>query len=239
MRYLARLSVAVSGAVLWCLSLCSSPTSAAVIVVPNQYATQTTSSDTNFPFNKMEARTQQLYSATEFSSLGSPEWITELKFRPHWESGFPFSVVLDDVQINLSTTIRTPSTMSNIFGDNIGADETTVFSGILSLSSSFVGPPPMEFDIVVPLQTPFLYDPTVGDLLLDVSVFSGTTSMSELSVVTDSPAVSRVISSDVDALGGPLVETGHSAVTQFITIPEPATLFLVITGGLLVMRRRR
>ena len=66
----------------------------------------------------------------------------------------------------------------------------------------------------------------------------GTTSMSEISVATDSPTVSRVVSSDVESQGGDVVETGHGAVTQFIAIAGPATLYVLVLGALFLTRRR-
>ena len=48
---------------------------------------------------------------------------------------------------------------------------TTVFSGNLTLSSAASAAVPRPFDIVIPLQTPFSFNPAGGlNLLLDVTI---------------------------------------------------------------------
>ncbi|NIP17252.1 MAG: hypothetical protein GWM87_03150, partial [Xanthomonadales bacterium] len=61
-----------------------------------------------------------------------------------------------------------PGSLSLTFADNIGSDNTVVFSGPLTLTSADIGGPPRDFDIIINLQTPFFYDPGDGNLLLDV-----------------------------------------------------------------------
>ena len=62
-----------------------------------------------------------------------------------------------------------------MFADNIGTNVTTVFSGSLPLSSQYAGPAggPKAFDMVVNFTTPFVYNPSSGNLLLDIQDFSG------------------------------------------------------------------
>src|SRR6266404_326543 len=103
--------------------------------------------------------------------------ITELRFRPDRFYGQAFTTTVASIQFNLSTTTRDPEALSNTFANNTGGDETVVFSGPLTISSQFSGPAggPKDFDIAVPLTTPFLYNPAVGSLLLDIRNFSGST----------------------------------------------------------------
>ena len=70
----------------------------------------------------------------------------------------------------MSTTAARANNLSATFADNVGASETVVFRGPITLSSRFVGPPsgPKEFDIIIPLQTPFTYDPAAGNLLVEI-----------------------------------------------------------------------
>src|SRR6185369_12646824 len=64
---------------------------------------------------------------------------------------------------------------SGTFAQNVGTNDTVVFSGAIQLSSQFTGPAggPKAFDMVVPLTTPFLFDPAQGNLLVDVRNYSG------------------------------------------------------------------
>jgi len=102
-------------------------------------------------------------------------WITQIALRPDAPSGAAFSETLPSVAIYLSTTNRPYNNLSKTFATNIGTDVTNVYTGALRLSSAFSGPDagPKDFDIVITLQTPFWYDPSAGNLLLDVANYSG------------------------------------------------------------------
>ena len=59
--------------------------------------------------------------------------------------------------------------MSETFANNIGTDNTLVFSGPRSVTSpGCAGPSPCPFDVVIPLSTPFFYNPALGSLLVDL-----------------------------------------------------------------------
>jgi hypothetical protein len=143
------------------------------ITTPGAVATTEGNFDNLYPFNGAPIRYQQVVSATEFS--GGAGWINQIVLRPDASSGAAFSETLTNVQINLSTTKTPINGMSKTFAKNVGSDETIVWQGALPLSSAFSGPGggPMAFDIVINLQTPFFYDSTQGNLLLDVRNFSG------------------------------------------------------------------
>jgi hypothetical protein len=171
---------------------------AASVTTPGAVKTTEGNSDNLYPFNGEPIRYQQIVGATEFG--GGAGWISQILLRPDAASGAAFSETLTNVQINLSTTKIPPNGMSKTFAKNIGNDETIVYQGTLPLSSSFTGPAggPMAFDIVIPLQTPFFYDSTQGNLLIDVRNFSGgrTTQMD----AQDAPdTTARIWSLDVNA----------------------------------------
>jgi hypothetical protein len=119
-----------------------------------------------------------------------------------------------------------------------------VFSGSLSLSSSFTGPVggPKAFDIVTTLETPFLYDPSGGNLLLDVRNFSNTTTTQFDAHNAAGDSISRVYyANDANAA---TADSGNSAglIAQFTFIPEPGTLPLVglsVMGLLALVRRKK
>lgn len=198
--------------------------SSSVVVVPNTLATVEGSGNNVIPFDLAccfvgagPTRYQQVYSASQFSGAGL---ITQIAFRPDAFFAAPFSATLASVQINLSTTSKAVDGLDVTFANNVGSDDTIVHSGQLALSSSLTGPAggPKAFDIVIPLQTPFSYDPGKGNLLLDVRNLSGeslagaTTIAFDAEVVSGDP-ISRLASNSVnDPTGGP--DTA-GLVTQF------------------------
>jgi hypothetical protein len=116
-------------------------------------------------------RIQLAYGSAQFPTGALA--ITELRFRPDYSYGEAFSTVLQNLEIRLSTTTRAPDGLHTAFTENVGEDETVGFSGPLQISSAFAGPPtgPKVFDIVIPLTTPFVYTPAVGNLLVDIFNF--------------------------------------------------------------------
>lgn len=150
------------------------------LVVPQANETVEGDSNNGFPFHLDNEffsidsmRYQQLYDAAQFAGVSAPVWITELRFRPNGSISETFSSTLPDIRINLSTTTASPDALSKTFAANIGSDDTVVFDGSLELSSNLTGDGPYDFDIVIPLTTPFPYDPAQGNLLLDVRNFGG------------------------------------------------------------------
>jgi hypothetical protein len=140
-----------------------------VVVGPN-YTAYSTTPDASATFAEVH-RMQQVYQALQFPT--GPILIKELRWRPSGTYGASFAVTLSNVVIHLSTTATSADSLSTTFASNVGADDTTVYSGPLSISSAFTGPSvgPKDMDIVIKLQTPFLYDPANGNLLTDIKVF--------------------------------------------------------------------
>lgn len=118
-------------------------------------------------------RLQEAYAASMFPT--QKLLITEIRWRPSAPAGKAFTNIISDFQLNLSTFDGAPAQLSTTFANNVGADDTIAYSGPLALSSQFTGPVggPKDFDIIVPLMTPFLYDPSKGSLLVDIRNFSG------------------------------------------------------------------
>ncbi len=208
------------------------------------------------PFNTgtlPSERYQQVYAASDFGSLDAL-LITALAFRPEHSNQTPFSVTLPDIQINLSTTTRQPDDLSPLFLSNLGADDAVVFArGSLLLSSAAIGPyqGPKDFDVLINLQNPFIYDPAKGNLLLDVRNFQGGNLGFSLDAeATDGDGVSRVWTNG-DIPGGVDSPVGTTAantlstlglVTRFTVTPaaavvpdEPSTFVLLVMGMLTLL----
>ncbi len=162
------------------------------------------------PYGIASARYQQVYAGGGFPQV--PMLIDAIAFRPDGLSGAPFNSTLPDVQINLSTTSRTVNNLSLAFADNVGANEAVVHSGPLALSSAWTGPAggPKNFDIVVPLATPYLYDPRAGSLLLDIRNFGGgaATQLDAFDLPNDS--VARVGTTTIDGVDSTHADMGNT-----------------------------
>ena len=168
-------------------------------------------------------RYQQVYAATDFGSLSEPHLITRISFRPDATLGSAFASTLPDIQINFSTTTKAPDQLSSTFSNNVGADDTVVYNrGSLTLASAFTGAAggPKAFDINIDLTTPFLYNPTAGNLLLDVRNFGGgtTTFFDAQSTIGDPVSRSYSVAAGVNSTTANGVDS-VGLVTQFTLTP--------------------
>ena len=196
---------------------------AQTVVSPNSLATTAGAASNLFPFspssiqNVRSLRYQQVYNAGEFSALAGPFVIRQIAFRPNYSSGNAFMGNIASIQINLSTTAKAADQLSPRFSENIGADETIVYSlGPLALSSSDTDlGNAYAFDIVITLTQPFTYDPANGNLLLDVQNFSGSYATPLDAQKSPTDGVSRVYATDVNAATGTADTLGLT--TQFLS----------------------
>jgi hypothetical protein len=220
---------------------------AADAIVPISLAAVEGNASTVFPFvTAGSMRYQQVYAASEFGPTSI--WIDAILFRPDSGAGQPFFSTFPSVQVNLSTTSAGLDGLSSTFAANVGADNTMVRSGPVTLSSvDVVGPGNTRaFDIIIPFTTSFLYNPTLGNLLLDVRVGTSFASVNPLdahSVVGDS--ISRTYAFDMNALVGNVNDTS-GLVTKFQThavsaVPDAAAslpLLVMGVGSVLFAARR-
>jgi hypothetical protein len=214
------------------------------IVAPNANTSAEGSDQNPLPF-ATTGHIQQLFSSSQFSSLGGPQLITQIAFRPDATLGQAFSVTRN-TEITLSTTTRPIGGLSTTFSQNIGSNVTPVFSGVLAISSAFAGPAtgPKDFDIVVNFITPFLYDPSAGNLLMDVKNFGGSGGNTGSFDAASNGTLSRLRSSDVNSLTGDIAADG--LVTRFttasISVPDSSdsvALLVLSMAGLVALRRYR
>jgi len=208
------------------------------IVVPNSARTTEGNGNNAYPFNigGPSQRYQQVYAASQFGGLpAGGGLITQIVFRPDATFGMAFTSTLPDIQIDLSTTSAADDGLSGTYANNVGADDSIVFArGPLTLSSAFTGPPngPKDFDIIITLTHPFLYNPALGNLLLDVRNFGGGTTTQFDAVSTTGDGVSRVFNQNVNGTTGTTDTIG--LVTGFVIVPEPGTAMLLVGGGTLL-----
>lgn len=215
---------------------------ATVIVAPNANATTEGISNNLIPFDlgTTGLRYQQRTSASEFGVLSDPSHITATAFRRDASFTRPtFDFNYSSITLGLSTLT---TSLTNNFAANRGSDFTVVYSGSLNVSvpgvTSGIGPNP--FDFVISFQTPFLYDPSQGDLLWEFQNFGTFSDISQLIldyIPSTTPILDRLWASSPTATTGALQSSG--LVTRF-TIPEPTSLAMVGLGlACLSFQRRR
>jgi hypothetical protein len=142
------------------------------VVVPN--AAETVEGDAFTAAFAVPIRQQEVYVASQFPGLGGE--IRELRYRPDVDWGSlmgAFKANISRIQFRLSTTTRGPGDLSFVFDQNTGSDAIIVYDGPWNLETQYDGPArgPKNFDIVLKLQKPFFYDPTKGNLLIEVRCF--------------------------------------------------------------------
>jgi hypothetical protein len=211
-------------------------------------------------------RYQQVYGTDAFNSTGGPIYINSLTFFAAKSyfipiPGFPGggmtiplspqsqSIASGDYTIRLSTTDSAVDGLVTSFNSNWGDDVDVFFSGSLSNTLTIAG------------ETPFLYDPTMGNLLLDITVNSQTSNGGQLLNYHESLAqfnrgqtdeMSSRTGSGANAIStglpwtrstGYVTEFGYTTqVETSAAIPEPGTIALLGIGLLAfttALRRRR
>lgn len=149
------------------------------------------------------------------------------------------SSALVHVQLSLSTHPVLPFFLSRIYSDNIGADVQHVFQGDIHVADAAPGREAKPFDVSLPFDSPFYYDPRKGNLLLDLSVTTGADRL--FLDGFQAPDVASVLS----AIGGQQgTLAGNFAPVlrfQYTAVPEPSivALMVVFTVALLATRRQQ
>ena len=192
-----------------------------------------------------ESRHQGLHLASAFASL-PPGYnrIIGMAWRPDGDVNEPITSTTEYIEIRLSTTSKTTDDLSSFFAENIGDDETLVYSGELVLSTGGSGPAggPKSFDYIVDFDEPFIYDPTAGNLLYELRLRNPDSYWQRDLATFPPPATRRRVigtfSAGWDAETGGVVSA--LPVTQFF-IPEPSTFILAASSLVFACgcRRRR
>ncbi|HEY7388923.1 MAG TPA: PEP-CTERM sorting domain-containing protein [Bryobacteraceae bacterium] len=214
---------------------CARLAHADVAVVPNAQATME-GNDNNFgPFFDNSVRYQQVYSASQFPT--GPVTITGIAFRPDGSvTDSSLIIRFDSVRFDLSTTSSTPGTLSTQFANNVGPDDSTVFNSFVFVHAPVTGPPggPKDFTVTFALS-PFIYNPSAGNLLLDVRAFeSGGGISAPFDAESNSPFTAHVDAPSIGATTGSVFATGLVTEFQVTPVPEPSTLVLDLLSALLI-----
>lgn len=225
---------------------------AATVVIPAAKEFVDGNEANAFPFGKTAVsnnpyRYQQVYNASGFGEQVDPITIDEIRFRPDGTNQVVTSITIQSIEVRLSTTQVAADQLDNAdFDNNIGPDATLVYSGNLIWPAPEAGDP-RPFNLPITLSTPFEYDPSAGNLLLEVYNLS---EIFPLEYVLDTQnsvdETSRVVEVTIPGSGEhqiPPVGTGsRGLITQFVyTAPEPGAIGAGITAlfALATLRRSR
>lgn len=203
-----------------------------LIVVPNGNTTVEGNARLNTAPLNNASRYQQIFSASQFGNSTSPILITQLAFRPDATQASAFSNNISQLRLDLSTTSTTVAGLSSTLASNIGANNATVFNSAITLSSANLpGPGNTKlFDIVITLTTSFLYDPTAGNLLLDMRNFGSAFTGFVDAQGDSSGTITRLAFVDNDPNGTTGSVQAGGAVIEFgyVVVPVPSGVTLVL-----------
>ena len=172
------------------------------------------------------------------SEWDTPVKITGVAFRVGDGATSSFDAVIPRIEIRLSTTPNAPELMSRFYDANKGADERTVFLrnnvSIFAAAGQEVNP----FDVKFQFDTPFVYDPNNGHLLMYIQN-SGPTGPGARSL--DAHHFGALDANTPVASFGPGILApdayGLVAQFQFVAIPEPRELSLLAISSILLLRK--
>jgi hypothetical protein len=196
------------------------------------------------PYFLDDNRYQQIFAASSFPQGGV---IDRIRYRTEEGRAVTAPSMPVDMSISLGYAARTVGTASPSFVQNTGAGFISVLDGLVNVTLG--QPNGLAFNAEIDVADLFEYDPSKGDLLLEVVVRTSTPPA--LDLVFDSSGdgqqttTQRIFSSSATATMGTVganssFPTRTGLVTQFVFVPEPsgAAIALAILVGLGLHGRR-
>jgi hypothetical protein len=179
-------------------------------------------------------RNQQVFPAADFAALGNkPHWLVDITFRPDQNVTSPLTAHFPDEEYRIATTQIGPGNLSLRFDDNLGSNFNHWYRGPETVAVvAGPGPGPREFydaDYSAGV-TPFLYDPSQGNLLLDLIGWQGVSPSPRGDLVPG--MLTAIYGSSPNGTQG---VRGAALVHQFTFIPVPEPSSLTLLAVLLVL----
>lgn len=254
MKILTLLAATAVGAFL------SAPATAAEIIVPvGLGAVEGNSGSRNVLGFINVARLQQVFNADQF--LTGPVTLTGVAFRTNGEAfggifggpGTAFTRTTQGFRLQLSTTAASADNLSTSFAANTGSNVIDVIPrSNVTYSSNATSSNGLtrDFDVTFDFENPFVFDPSMGNLLIDITSFGGSnrsgTTLDGQNVLGDGTSSLFL----QNGTGGTGSTSTFGFVTQFQTadavaaVPEPGTWAMMIlgfgaVGGTARYRRRK
>jgi hypothetical protein len=195
------------------------------IWTPSTYAAAPGNSNNIFPWGWTSSADhyEQIYGAVNFTgqSVNAPVVISRLRWRAWATTGSWAGGTFPTVTLNMSTAAVPYTAASSNFAANHGGDLATVYSGpVTVLGGAGAGlsvPGPVVIDIT--LSSPFLYDPNVGDLCMEMQMGGGFTGAYTPIDAASGVPMTRIyeLTSATSAAG--TVGTSYGLITEFTYLP--------------------
>ena len=191
--------------------------------------------------NRNPIRVQFLIPASEFAGLpATHRRIVGFNFRSDSSQTQPVNWSWPSEQIWMSTTSL--NSLTTTFDANQGADKKLVFDGAVTYPLLGTGPAagPRGIADGLKLQSPFSYDPTKGNLLIERKIFDGNYAI-PATLDTVSGISGRLLLNDPgpNAPTGILLNSFPVIQFEFDVIPEPSTCVLTSLALMCVLATRR
>jgi hypothetical protein len=185
-----------------------------------------------------DVSSQQIYPPSLFPQISTPGQFLQLdglafRLSSLGIDSFSSTAAFDRVQVLLSTS-NGPFTTS--FEQNHGLNLLAVYDRPLTLMGNVPpGTTPSAFDLQISFDIPFLYDPSSGNLLVEIRKY-GTQSLSGLAAA-DIPG-GRFYSKTM--FGVETYSGGLETQFSYQVVPEPRTSIILLAGaGALWLAKRR
>jgi hypothetical protein len=179
-------------------------------------------------------RFQQVYDSSLFAVHSNGVEVYEFLFRADGELGRLFSTTVSNIEVHLSTTLKTVNSLSPVFDENIGVDNKMVIGRapfrLFGDGDGSGARQSWSVDFYFPSNS-FRYNPVVGNLLLDIRVYNGvrTTVFDAVDRSGDSVASVFGFGASIPA-SGQVTSVGLATVFFFNPVPEPSSAATLIFG---------
>jgi hypothetical protein len=198
--------------------------SAQVVRVVSPPSAANAEGDTSVMPSRDPLRIQYLIPAEDFTGLPeSHRYLVAFNFRSDGTVTQAVDWTMPYEQAWISTTDK--ESLTRVFDENHGADKTLVFDGTMTYPLLSTGPEggPKDFADGTRFQTPFLYDPAFGNLLIELQDFDKNFPVSAtVDIATAPPGSARalLLISDNPKTAAGTLSFDFVTIMQLVFVPE-------------------